>query len=317
MPGYCGRALSRRGDRLLYASNRLGSMQAYLMDIKNGQSRLLTSAAQLDAATLQLSPDDNNFYYFDEDTLWQSSLSAVRGRAVYQVPGNWRRGEGLSLLETGLYALLSEESGGTKRLRQINLVRATAVTIWEGAGRIAHPQPRPRRASVLYRGAGESLWLVHSDGQQNRRLQTAPGASGPARWSPDGRTVLYLNFPDDPKKLKNLREHNPDTGEDRLIAVTTQFVHFGANADASVFVGPSGSKASPHVLLLLRVARREFTLCEHRSSDPAIVAPIFSPDSQRIYFQSDRHGKPAIYSMVVDRLVEKTEAETSETRSRD
>jgi oligogalacturonide lyase len=61
------------------------------------------------------------------------------------------------------------------------------------------------------------------------------------------------------------------------------------------------------VLLLLRATSRELTLCEHRASDPASVAPVFSPDSQRIYFQSDRHGKPAIYRMRVDTLVEKTE----------
>ena len=39
------------------------------------------------------------------------------------------------------------------------------------------------------------------------------------------------------------------------------------------------------------------------------MAPIFSPDSQRVYFQSDRHGKPAIYDMHIEKLVEKTETE--------
>jgi oligogalacturonide lyase len=38
-----------------------------------------------------------------------------------------------------------------------------------------------------------------------------------------------------------------------------------------------------------------------------MVAPIFSPNSQRIFFQSDRDGKMAIYAMTVDRLVEATE----------
>ncbi len=109
-------------------------------------------------------------------------------------------------------------------------------------------------------------------------------------------------------KLNSLRENTPDTGADALIAPTSQFVHFGRNGDASVFVGASGSKASPHVLLLLRMTRREFTLAEHRASDPAMVAPIFSPMSQRVFFASDRHGKPAIYSMSVEKLVEETES---------
>ena len=65
---------------------------------------------------------------------------------------------------------------------------------------------------------------------------------------------------------------------------------------------------SPDVLLLLRAAHSERTMCEHKASNAEAVAPLFSPDSQRIYFQSDRHGKPAIYSMHVEKLVEKTEA---------
>jgi Tol biopolymer transport system component len=36
---------------------------------------------------------------------------------------------------------------------------------------------------------------------------------------------------------------------------------------------------------------------------------MFSPDAQRVYFQSDHDGKPAIYCMHVERLVEKIEAE--------
>jgi oligogalacturonide lyase len=81
-----------------------------------------------------------------------------------------------------------------------------------------------------------------------------------------------------------------------------------ANRDASVFVG-SSRNTSPTVLLFLRTGHSERTMCEHKASNAEAVAPLFSPDSQRIYFQSDRHGKPAIYSMHVEKLVEKTEVE--------
>jgi oligogalacturonide lyase len=40
-----------------------------------------------------------------------------------------------------------------------------------------------------------------------------------------------------------------------------------------------------------------------------MVSPIFSPNSQRVFFQSDRDGKMAIYAIVVDRLVAETETE--------
>jgi oligogalacturonide lyase len=164
------------------------------------------------------------------------------------------------------------------------------------------------RAQILYRNGDESLWLVNSDGRQNRQLKPAAGRVGPANWASDGRTLLYLNFPDDPSQLNSIREHTPDANTDKLVAKTSQFVHFGFNRDSSVFVGASRNTASPTILLLLRVTRRELTICEHKTSHPADAAPRFSPDSQRVYFQSDRHGKPAIYDIHVERLVEKTEA---------
>jgi len=149
--------------------------------------------------------------------------------------------------------------------------------------------------------------MVNFDAQQNRRLRLAEGETGPVLWAPDGHSVLYLNYPADPHQLHDIREYTPDTGEEKKLADTTQFVVFGCNGDASVFVGASGSKASPHVLLLARAVNREFTIAEHRASDPRMVAPIFSPNSQRVFFVSDRHGRPAIYAVAVDKLVEETE----------
>jgi oligogalacturonide lyase len=124
----------------------------------------------------------------------------------------------------------------------------------------------------------------------------------------DGKSILYLSYPEAKNKLNELREHTPDTNEDKLIARTSQFVNFTRNSDASVFAGVSNSKASPHILLLLRVTRRELTICEHKASDPANVMVLFSPNSQRLFYQTDRQGKPAIYSVAVDRFVEKTES---------
>jgi hypothetical protein len=61
----------------------------------------------------------------------------------------------------------------------------------------------------------------------------------------------------------------------------------------------------PTILILLRSVRRELTLYERHADRPHRVSPMFSPDAQRIYFQSGRHGKPAIFSLHVERLVER------------
>jgi oligogalacturonide lyase len=161
---------------------------------------------------------------------------------------------------------------------------------------------------VLYRRAG-GIFLANFDGKQNYRLKLADGEVRSTVWSPDGRSVLYLNVPTDPTKLVNIREFVPDTNQDKGVADTTQFAAFNRNADASVFAGASGSKASPYVLLLVRVVKRELTLCEHRASDPAMVAPLFSPNSQQVFFASDLHGKPAIYRIDVEKLVAETRDE--------
>src|SRR5436305_569930 len=70
-----------------------------------------------------------------------------------------------------------------------------------------------------------------------------------------------------------------------------------------------GRRAPSSQLLRVRVTRRERTLAEQKASKAELVAPRFSPHSQRVYFQTDRHGKPAIYDMHVDKLVEKTDSE--------
>jgi len=276
------------------------------MDLKTGESRQLTEAKALEIASPSLAADERTFCYFDGPSLYQVNLASLRERELYRASQGFAPGGGISLTDDGLYALFVESRGPTYRLQLLRLALGAPATVIEAGEALQDPRPRPRRAGILYRRGDGSLWLVNFDGRGNRKLKTAPGACGPALWSPDGKTVLYLNFPEDRTKLNSLREHTPDTNADALIAPTSQFVHFGRNGDASVFVGASGSKASPHVLLLLRVTRRELTLAEHRASDPSSVAPIFSPSSQRVFFQSDRHGKSAIYSMSVEKLVEQT-----------
>lgn len=310
LPAYYSRGLAQHAGFLLYANDYAGAPQAYSLDLHTGEARQLTTAEHLDTASLALLPDDRSFCYFDGRALRHTILSNLRGRELYRVPDEWERCPGSSLSGDGAFALLGEARGGVSRLRFIGLHRGAARTILEAPWPLSHPQARPRRAQVLYRQGDAALWLADADGRQNRKLPLADGRIGPAFWSQDGRTVLYLHFPDDPRQLHAIREYAPDQNTDKLVARTSQFASFGANRNTSVFVGASQNRAAPYVLLLLRVARRELTLCEHRAADPAMVAPFFSADSQQVFFQSDRHGKPALYRIHVEKLVEKTELES-------
>jgi oligogalacturonide lyase len=306
LPAPYQRAVSQKRSFLLYVNDRLGSPQLFQMNLSSGESRQLSSASNLDSDSATLSPDDRSVFFFDGPSLRQLTLGTMREREVYRVRDGWQRTPGFSLSRNGEVAVLVEANGTAWQLRMIPLTgrEPQPVTVSESAAPLDVPLVRPRHEEVLCREGARALTLASLDGRGRNSLSIAPGRLGPAFWAADGERVVYLNFPE--AGLNSIRECLPDTGTERLVAATSQFASFSPNADASVFTGASANKASPHVLLLLRVARRELTLCEHRASDPTRVAPIFSPDSQRVYFQSDRDGKPAIYTVSVERLVERT-----------
>jgi oligogalacturonide lyase len=309
LPAYYNRAIARSSGWLVFAGDREGSLQAYRMDLKSGETRLLTEAEDLDAATLTLTPDNRDLCFFAGRSLRLLSLATLRDREIYRVAEGWERGAGMSVGADGTHATFVEGREAGSRLRMAPLGVGAARTVIEAPVAMSHPLHRPGRAQLFYRRGDDGFWMTNLDGRENHRLKLAPGGVASANWSHDGRTILYLNLPEDTHQLHAIREFTPDTASDKLVSKTSQFASFSPNRDTSVFVGASANKASPTVLLLLRITQREMTLCEHKAADPAAVAPTFSPDSQRIYFQSDRDGNPAIYSVHVDRLVEKTDVE--------
>jgi len=309
LPAPCGRAVAHKGGFVLHSSDRTGRFEAFRLDIKSAQSKQLTEAAELIPSTLQLMPSERAFCYFNGPRLEIAPLGSLRPREAYRVEEGWTP-EQMGVSEDDLYAAVVEKKDAQYRVRLVSLLKGEATTLAEAAEPLSDPQPRPKRASVLYR-RGDALHVCNFDRQQNQRLKTPEGAKISApQWSADGREVLYASLVTNAngQRAGQIREIVPDTNQDTLVARSTQFVAFGKNADGSVMVGASGSKAQPHVLLLVRSVKRELTLCEHRASDPSTVSPLFSANSQRILFQSDMHGKPAIYSMVVDKLVEETDA---------
>lgn len=307
LPAYYQRATDRRGVSLLFSSGRTGRLEAFRADLKTGESRQLTAAAALDPASLTLLPDERGFAFFDGPSLRVAAFPNLREREVYKVPEGWERSPGFSVSPDGHLALLGERRQSGSRLREVGLKGGSARTIAEMPWELSDPLARPRRSQVLCRQGDEALWLIDTNGRGNRRLKLAEGCVGPARWAPDGNTLLYLSFPADSSALNTIREHSPENNADQWFAKTSQFAHFGFNRDASVFVGASRNKGSPDIILLLRVGRRELTLCQHGASEPRNTAPIFSPNSRRVFFESDRQGKPAIYCLNVENLVEATE----------
>jgi len=297
--------ISRNSGMLLYCSDRTGSAQAFRMDLKTGDSQQLTASDDLDGRSLTLLPDSRSFCFFAGHTLYVASLGNLRERPVYTAGEEWELTSAPHVTADGGRVLLSERKAGLSRLRSVTLAQGAARTILETPVEMADPLERPQHAQISYRQRAEGVWLVGADGKGNAELKLAAGGSGPAFWSPDGNTLLYLSFPEEPGQLNAIREYSPESRTDKLVAKTSQYATFAPNRDGTVYVGASRNAVSPVILIMLPSVRRELTLCEHRASRPDQVSPMFSPDAQRIYFQSDRHGKPAIYSLHVERLVER------------
>ena len=304
------RCISRRQGFCVFSSARAGSTQVYRMDLRALDWRLLTNSAAIDPASVALTADERHVVFFDGPVLKLAPTAGGQERTIYQVPEGSARGAGSALTEDGARVIFSERAGTKWLLRSVSLPRnrqtGTAVTLQESEAPIDNPLPRARGGQVLYR-SGDQLRLAFPNGKTTG-VKTAPGGQfGAAHWAPNGTAIQALVVPDDARQLTTLHEITPENSEDRLIAKTSNFADCRPNADSSVFVGASRNLSAPYVLLLLRVTRRELTLCEHKASDAAKVAARFAPDSQSIFFQSDRHGKMAIYRIPVERFVEETD----------
>lgn len=288
---------------LYFCCDREGKMDVYRADLRSGETKRLTDGERVQPSTLDLLPGDRSLMYADGRSLRLLSTSNLKRRELYSASGDILAA---SVSEDGTHAAVVETADRRNRLTLIPIGNGEPRRLAETDEALGEPIHRLLRASILYRRGPESLFLANYDGVQNYKLRLAAENISTPQWSPDGRTIFYLSIASNPSQKNEIREFTPDTNEDKPVAPTTRFVQFRANADASVFAGASGSKASPHVLLLLRSVKRELTICEHRASDPRMVSPVFSPNSQRVFFVSDQHGKPAVYSVGVDRLIDET-----------
>jgi oligogalacturonide lyase len=304
------KSLSSRSNSLLYVSDRTGSVQGYRLDLRSGESRQLTDAKAMDSATLSWTPDERSLIYFDGADL---NIAGRGDRTVYTVEPGWEHIAPYALSDTAQHAAVVEQRAGRYRVRVIGIRSRDARTIFEASEPVRQLRFRPKRAALLYNHNG-GLWVVNLDGRASQRLPIAAGEAGDAHWSADGRTVHYLLAPKDRPRSVYLREYNLETNEDKSIGMTTQFISFTRNGDSTVFAGVSRSQAAPYLLLLIRAASREMTVAEHKASDASKAAVLFSPNSQRLYYHTDREGKSAIYMIQLERFIERTDDEASSAR---
>jgi len=262
--------------------------------------RQLADTAKLEPRSLCLDETERSLFLLDSGELREISLSSRGTRALAKDVTGFAMGRGPSDL------LLVREG----RLEDANgTIIATDVT-----GPCLLMRPGGEGCLFERKTSGNAeFWYVpmrDSGGVSGKKSTLlAQGNISFPFWSPDGGSVLFLRgVPRGDVTFSEIHEVLIESGSERPVSPTSQFAAFSPNRDASVFVGSSRSKAQPNVVLLLRSAQREMTICEHHASDAASVGPVFAPDSRRVYFESDREGKPALYSVNVELLVEPTQS---------
>src|ERR1700720_4755370 len=116
------RQFTRRGESLLYWSERYsgensgdapGARQAFILDLKQGESRQLTDAAALDPSSLSLSPDERSLVFFDGHALHEMLLSTLHPREIHVVPQGAVR-TGLAVATDGAVLFAEREKGRSR-----------------------------------------------------------------------------------------------------------------------------------------------------------------------------------------------------------
>ena len=290
------RHISSKARFILYGSDRMGKMCPYHLDLKTAVARQLADTKALRPETLTMDQQERYCFFVDGETLQQVNLGNLKMRAVAEDVSDFHMngpGNTVVVLRRGKLERLDGDRG------TILVDNVTARGIVSPAGNFVC---FAREADTQ----GTSLWRLGTDG--GAPVLLAQGAVSCPFWDPGGSSLIFLRQMQGERGVSTvLREVSPDGRDEGTVGPTSQFISFAPNSDGSVFIGASRSKAQPNVVLLLRSSRREMTLSEHHSGHPDMVRPSFSPNSRRVYFASDEHGKPALYVVNVELLVEPTE----------
>ncbi len=305
LPTDPNRALTDGDGTLLYASNRGGSWQPYILNLKRGESIQTGVATDLQPRSLALLRDGKDVIFLDGDSLVRNEIRRGRTREIYRSADGWRATGNLILAHDDRTAAVVEQKDSITRIVFVDPGSGKAKPVLQADGGELLPLGFHQRFGLLLLDSRHKPSLVGASSAPSLP-QFPEGEVLKARWDSTGRILMYLIHTKGEREHYQLMEYDLDAGEHRLIANTSKFATFSANSDASVFVGASSSIAQPLLLLLLRVTRREFSLMEHHSTIPAAVNPFFSRDSQTLYFESDRLGKSCVFSINIKGLVEKT-----------
>lgn len=275
------KCVSKDRKYLWCASDRSGSMAIHRIDLKNGSVQHVVDAPQIASGCFSL--DSNRLLFLDGSDLREVGASGGQPKTV-------ANGIDAFTVTHGIVATISAN--------KLQNNSGQTVTTEAESPLLLSPNGD---ACLFARASGAEYWVSSLD-PTAKPVRVAQGQISSPAWSADSTTVFFLRTSN--SGGVSLSAVSVRDRREIPVGPTSKYAVFSCNSDDTVFVGASASRAQPLISVLLHATGRELPLCEHRTSSPASANPIFSPDNRRVYFQSDREGKSAIYSVNTELVVD-------------
>ncbi|MBS1209905.1 MAG: ogl [Proteobacteria bacterium] len=211
-----------------------------------------------------------------------------------------------------------------ERLISIDVASGVARRVFEEKRYMGHPMYRPFDDSIMgfcHEGPHDlvdaRMWLINADGTKLRKVKEhAPGESCMHEfWVPNGSKLMYVSYTKGEQE-RTIWAADPVTLENENIMAMPPCAHLMSNFDGSLLVGDGAGQlgdvsdkdahafeADPYIHVFDMKTRSHRPVCRHDSSwreykgntQASHPHPSFTPDDKRVYFSSDREGKPALY----------------------
>ena len=346
LPQYQHRFIAHNNSFLLLAAEHTGTRQLYRLELKRDRLVQLTDGPGVHPYAAHLQPNDRGLFFLQGKALHQANIDGGNLKTLYTCPDEWMFPGEIAISSNNRHAALIEmkesdwqssprllfESRPLCRVRVIDLSsQSSRIHNWvatEERRWLSTVLFRPGRSQLLYIREGPSnrvrnrLQLINLDGSEKASVRPTQAKERimQERWSTDGSRLRYINYPDVRRWSANICNLVPETRQESIETPCSAFGWFRENSDSSAIVGASRRPSGPNMYVLFPKMQREITLCEHQSSfksfpvagtdrmDPlaAVPSPALSPDSEWLYFVTDREGLPTLYAMPLDDLIEST-----------
>jgi TolB protein len=151
-------------------------------------------------------------------------------------------------------------------------------------------------AFVSDRSGSREVYVMDSDGRDQRRATNGSRIKSFPDWVPDGRAILYVSYDgDQPGFFLTSRSDDVRPGpilRKFLTGLPKYRGRFDPSGEELAMVASMDGAAE-----IFRV-KRKGNEAKRLTRNPAIdIAPSWSPDGERIVFVSDRSGSPQLYLM--------------------